>query len=53
MTERFISAKDPGVLPFAESIESINNVYNKPSQLFIDNEAIYFLPDDSYQTKQD
>lgn len=53
MTERFISAKDPSVLPFAESIESINNVYNKPSRLFIDNEAIYFLPDDSYQTKQD
>lgn len=41
------AAKDPAVLPFAESIDSVNSAYNHPFQLYISNEALYFLTDES------
>lgn len=37
--------KDPSVAPFAQSIEAINRVYNKPAQIVTDGQDLYFLPD--------
>lgn len=41
-----VEAKDPAVLPFAESIDEVNRVYNHSTQLLTDGEAIYILEDD-------
>lgn len=44
MTERLLAAREPGVVPFAESIDSVNRIYNRLSQVLIDEEAIYYFP---------
>ena len=44
MTERLLAAREPGVVPFAESIDSVNRIYNQPSQVLIDEGALYYLP---------
>ena len=46
MTERLLAAREPGVVPFAESIDSVNRIYNQPSQVLIDEDALYYLPVD-------
>ena len=44
LTEKLLSAKSLDVLPFKENVESINILYNQPSQLAIDDKNIYVLP---------
>lgn len=46
MTECLLAAREPGVVPFAESIDSVNRIYNQPSQVLIDEDALYYLPVD-------
>lgn len=43
--QRLAETKDPAVLPFAESIESVNRVYNSSTQLLTDGDSIYILTD--------
>ncbi len=47
LTERLREAESPDVFPFLENVESINALYNKPSQLLSDDENLYLLPCDS------
>ena len=44
LTEKLLSAKSLDVIPFKENVESINILYNQPSQLAIDDKNIYVLP---------
>ena len=37
-------AKDPGIRPFAEGIDAVNQAYNRPSQVLTDGENVYVLP---------
>lgn len=39
-----IQAKDPAVLPFAQSIDAVNRVYNQPMRIIADGQNIYLLP---------
>jgi hypothetical protein len=41
---RLVEAKDPGVLPFAQSVESIASVFDENNVLLADGEAFYLLP---------
>lgn len=45
IAERLTEAKDPMVGMFADGIESVNRTFNQPSQLLVDSEAIYMLPE--------
>ena len=45
IVKRLTDAKDPEVLAFAESIESVNRVYNQPLQILVSEEAVYVLPE--------
>lgn len=44
LVERLRQVKSPNVLPFKESIDSINRLYNKPMQLLADKDNIYLIP---------
>ena len=41
MKELFVSKKSAHVKPFIDNINSIDYLYNKASDIFIDNEKIY------------
>ena len=41
-----MQAKDPGVRPFAEGIDAVNRVYNRPYQVLTDGESVYVLPEE-------
>lgn len=43
IARRLTQAKDPATGPFAEGIDSINRVYNRPSQLLTDGSALYVV----------
>lgn len=43
---RLTQAKDPAIGPFAEGIDSINHVFNRPSQLLTDGNALYVVFED-------
>ena len=43
IARRLTQAKDPATGPFAEGIDSINRVYNRPSQLLADGSALYVV----------
>ncbi len=47
LTERLREAESPDIFPFLENVESINALYNKPSQLLSDDKNLYLLPCDS------
>lgn len=47
LVEKLREARAPDVLPFKQSIENINILYNQPTQLAIDAENIYILPGQS------
>lgn len=44
VAQKLIAAKEPGVAPFAESIRTVNRLYNEPTQLLADSENLYLLP---------
>ena len=44
IVKRLTDVKDPEVLAFAESIESVNRVYNQPLQVLVSEDAVYVLP---------
>lgn len=41
-----MQAKDPGARPFAEGIDAVNRVYNRPYQVLTDGESVYVLPEE-------
>lgn len=43
LTHLLTQAKDPGVRPFAEGIDAVNRVYNRPFQVLTDSENVYVL----------
>lgn len=45
-TNLLTQAKDPGVGPFAEGIDAVNRVYNRPYQVLTDGENVYVLPEE-------
>ncbi|MEI3376402.1 MAG: hypothetical protein V8R08_00935 [Coriobacteriales bacterium] len=45
LVEKLHSAKVPDVLPFQQSLEAINTLYNRPHQIAADNENVYILPE--------
>lgn len=46
LTNLLTQAKDPGVGPFAEGIDAVNRVYNRPYQLLTNGESVYVLPEE-------
>ncbi len=44
MMRKITDARSSDVRPFVESIENVNRLYNEPSMLLADEEAIYVLP---------
>lgn len=46
LTHLLAQAKDPGVRPFAEGIDAVNRVYNRPYQVLTDGESVYVLPEE-------
>lgn len=46
LTHLLTQAKDPGVRPFAEGIDAVNRVYNRPYQVLTDGENVYVLPEE-------
>ena len=44
LLEKLHAAKSPDVLPFQESVKSIDELYNRPSQLLTDGDNLYILP---------
>lgn len=46
LTHLLAQAKDPGVRPFAEGIDAVNRVYNRPYQVLTDGENVYVLPEE-------
>lgn len=47
IAKRLIEAKDLAVISFVESIDSINRLYNTPSQLLTDGESLYIVFDEA------
>ncbi len=43
LLERLRQAKTPDIVPFKESLESVNSLRNSPYQIAIDNENVYLL----------
>lgn len=41
---RLTSCKDASANLFAENIDSINQIYNRPTELYFDSEGIYLMP---------
>lgn len=46
LTNLLTQAKDPGVGPFAEGIDAVNRVYNRPYQVLTNGESVYVLPEE-------
>lgn len=46
LTNLLTQAKNPGVRPFAEGIDAVNRVYNRPYQLLTNGESVYVLPEE-------
>lgn len=46
LTNLLSQAKDPGVGPFAEGIDAVNRVYNRPYQVLTSGESVYVLPEE-------
>lgn len=46
LTNLLTQAKDPGTRPFAEGIDAVNRVYNRPYQVLTDGENVYVLPEE-------
>jgi hypothetical protein len=44
LKNRLIEVKDPGVVPFAESIESLAEVFDGDTELLTDGESFYLFP---------
>lgn len=44
LLKKLHAANSPDVLPFQESVRSINELYNQPSQLLTDGDSLYILP---------
>lgn len=40
---KLLQAKTPSVLPFRQSIDSINTLHNKPHRIAVDKENVYFF----------
>lgn len=49
MLRTIIEARNTDVLPFVASLASINRLYNKPSSLLVDKEAIYIMPNSEFE----
>lgn len=45
IAELLIQAKDPAVLPFAQSIDAVNRAYNQPTRILADSQNVYLLPE--------
>lgn len=44
LIEKLHQAKSPNILPFKESLDSINSLHNKPMRLLADNDSVYLVP---------
>ncbi len=44
LMRKLLQAKTPDVLPFKQSLESVNALHNQPHQLAADREYVYLLP---------
>jgi len=44
MMRKITDARSSDVRPFVENIENVNRLYNEPTMLFADDDAIYVLP---------
>lgn len=44
LLERLYAAKSPDVLPFQESVEKMNHIYNDSTELLTDGETLYLVP---------
>lgn len=41
--EKLQHAKAPDIIPFKQSLEAVNDLYNRPHQLAADGESVYLL----------
>lgn len=46
LTNLLTQAKDSGVGPFAEGIDAVNRVDNRPYQVLTNGESVYVLPEE-------
>ena len=44
MMRKITDARSSDVRPFVENIENVNRLYNEPTMLLADEDAIYVLP---------
>ena len=44
MMRKITDARSSDVRPFVENIENVNRLYNEPTMLLADDDAIYMLP---------
>ena len=44
MMRKIADARSSDVRPFVENIENVNRLYNEPTMLLADEDAIYVLP---------
>lgn len=44
MMRKLIDARSSDVRPFVDNIKNVNRIYNEPTMLLADDDAIYVLP---------